>query len=726
MCGIFGIMNCCKCGQHTRRSSASVLDSLVQGLRRLEYRGYDSAGVALDTKGDKQEHTIVRCPGKIAALEQQLESDNLLRSASADTPPPDPPGSLSGIAHTRWATHGTPSAENTHPQSSGPENEFLVVHNGIVTNSATLRAMLEKHGFVFTSSTDTEVIPKLAKYLYDRSDQSLSFTELVMTVMRQLEGAYALLFKSSHFPGELVACKRGSPLILGLKERALNSVSAGVKRKRVHTASAAQENSAADNGCEFTATDAADASAGQPGASTTYRESTSDIACEFIVSSDSSAVVEHTKRVVVLEDNDIVHIKGCKHAIYSLPREQQLAYADNSVSRIVQTLTMEVEQIMKGDYEHFMQKEIQEQPDSLRQTLRGRCRTPSSSHWTGDSSTDEPTIVLGGLRDHLNSIRRSRRLIIVACGTSFHASLAIRPVLEELTEIPVQAEVASDLLDRRIPVFRDDAMIFVSQSGETAETLNALHYGKECGALCIGVTNTVGSAISRATHCGVHINAGVEIGVASTKAYTSQLAVLVMIALYLSSDSISKRKRRLQVMNDLARLPDLVRRCLALESRMQQLAMELKDKQSLLMFGRGANLATCLEGALKVKEVSLMHSEGVNAGEMKHGPLALVDSSMPLIAVATKDQTYSRMQSSIQQLRAREGRVMALVSESDSEIQDALGNDESMIIRVPDAEDCIQPILNIIPLQLLSYHLTLLRGFNVDMPRNLAKSVTTE
>ena len=220
-----------------------MLDSLVQGLRRLEYRGYDSAGVALDTKGDKQEHTIVRCPGKIAALEQQLESDNLLRSASADTPPPDPPGSLSGIAHTRWATHGTPSAENTHPQSSGPENEFLVVHNGIVTNSATLRAMLEKHGFVFTSSTDTEVIPKLAKYLYDRSDQSLSFTELVMTVMRQLEGAYALLFKSSHFPGELVACKRGSPLILGLKERALNSVSAGVKRKRVQTASAADRKS---------------------------------------------------------------------------------------------------------------------------------------------------------------------------------------------------------------------------------------------------------------------------------------------------------------------------------------------------------------------------------------------------------------------------------------------------------------------------------------------------
>lgn len=312
-----------------------------------------------------------------------------------------------------------------------------------------------------------------------------------------------------------------------------------------------------------------------------------------------------------------------------------------------------------------------------------------------------------------------------ACGTSYHACVATRPVMEELSDLPVQLELASDMLDRRCPIFRDDAVVFVSQSGETADTLMALEYAKGRGAFCIGITNTVGSAISRATHCGVHINAGAEIGVASTKAYTSQIAALVMVALALSEDSVSKAARREEIIADLARLPTAIRKVLELDAEMHALADSLKGSESLLVFGRGANFATALECALKVKEVALVHSEGLLAGEMKHGPLALVDDKIPLIVVATRDSTYVKMQNVIQQLRARAGRLIVLASEEDVELVSSL-DDRCQVIRVPELSDCVQTIVNIVPLQLLSYHLTVLRGFDVDQPRNLAKSVTTE
>jgi glucosamine--fructose-6-phosphate aminotransferase (isomerizing) len=447
-------------------------------------------------------------------------------------------------------------------------------------------------------------------------------------------------------------------------------------------------------------------------------------AFEAFLASDASAVVEHTKKVIVLEDNDVVHLcKGTYGIFNTRMSDKKLA-----VPRVLQTLEMELTQIMKGGYQHYMQKEIHEQPDSIQQTMRGRVNfSPGSPHLgSGFAPSMKGRITLGGLSDHLATIRRGRRILFMACGTSFHACLACRQIVEELTEMPVALELASDFMDRRCPIFRDDMCVFVSQSGETADTLQALMYAKDSGALCIGVTNTVGSAIARATHCGVHINAGCEIGVASTKAYTSQMVTIIMMALALSEDSLSKRMKREAIIDGLGRLPDQLRKVLKLDQQMQQLAEKLKKEDSLLVFGRGYNYATALEAALKVKEVALMHSEGILAGEMKHGPLALVDDSMPIIAIATRDRMHSKMHSILQQLRARHARLIIVCNESDDSIEElcAAAPEQCQLIQVPQAEDCIQPIINIVPLQLLSYHLTLLRGHNVDQPRNLAKSVT--
>lgn len=376
---------------------------------------------------------------------------------------------------------------------------------------------------------------------------------------------------------------------------------------------------------------------------------------------------------------------------------------------------MEVEQINKGKYEHYMQKEIHEQPESLTTTMRGRLIRGGSSN--------RKSVLLGGLKDHLKTIRRSRRIVFIGCGTSYNAALAARPILEELSGIPVTMEIASDLLDRQAPVYRDDTIIFVSQSGETADTLNALEYALGNGALCVGITNTVGSAIARNTHCGVHINAGSEIGVASTKAYTSQIVVMAMVALAIGADTISSKPRREAIIESLLHLPSKVKEVLKLDEEMKDLAKSLISEQSLLMFGRGYNYATALEGALKVKEVALMHSEGILAGEMKHGPLALVDENLPIVVIATRDQCFSKQQSVIQQLKARKGRLIVMCTEGDAA---AVCGPSCRVIQVPLVVDCLQPVVNIVPLQLLAYHLTVLRGYNVDQPRNLAKSVTTE
>ncbi|KAK2415544.1 Glutamine--fructose-6-phosphate aminotransferase [isomerizing] 2 [Trifolium repens] len=678
MCGIFAYLN-----YNVDRERKYILQVLFNGLRRLEYRGYDSAGIAIDASDFTSSPPLIfRQEGNIDSLVKSVYQDvsetelNLEESFRTHA----------GIAHTRWATHGEPAPRNSHPQTSGPANEFMVVHNGVITNYEVLKATLIRHGFTFTSETDTEVIPKLAKFVYDNAnegDQVVTFSQVVLEVMRHLEGAYALIFKSVHYPNELIACKRGSPLLLGVKELTEN-----------------KENGSAFEENKFLSKD------GKPK--------------ELFLSSDANAVVEHTKKVLVIEDGEVVHLKDGGASILKYENDMGELGASlsraSSVRRALSVLEMEVEQINKGHYEHYMQKEIHEQPESITTTMRGRLIRRGSSK--------SKSVLLGGLKDHLKTIRRSRRIVFIGCGTSYNAALAARPILEELSGIPVTMEIASDLLDREGPIYREDTAVFVSQSGETADTLLALQYALDNGALCVGITNTVGSAIARNTHCGVHINAGAEIGVASTKAYTSQIVVMAMLALAIGGDTISNQARREAIVDGLHELPNKVREVLELDQEMKDLANLLIAEQSLLVFGRGYNYATALEGALKVKEVALMHSEGILAGEMKHGPLALVDENLPIVVIATRDVCFSKQQSVIQQLHARRGRLIVMCSEGDA--ASVCPGESCRVIEVPQVEDCLQPVINVVPLQLLAYHLTVLRGFNVDQPRNLAKSVTTQ
>ncbi|XP_066381836.1 glutamine--fructose-6-phosphate aminotransferase [isomerizing] 1-like [Miscanthus floridulus] len=673
MCGIFAYLN-----YNVSRERRYILEVLFNGLRRLEYRGYDSSGIALDADGGQVPSPASPYAGAPPLVfRQEGKIENLVRSVYSEVDEKDVNLDTAfsvhaGIAHTRWATHGVPAPRNSHPQSSGAGDEFLVVHNGIITNYEVLKETLTRHGFTFESDTDTEVIPKLAKFVFDKShdeEGDVTFSQVVMEVMRQLEGAYALIFKSPHYPNELIACKRGSQLILGV-----NELSGQQNGKSFHDVKTLTTN-------------------GKPK--------------ELFFSSDLCAIVEHTKNYLALEDNEICHIKDGSVSILKFdPHKEKPA----SVQRALSVLEMEVEQIKKGSYDHFMQKEIHEQPHSLKTTMRGRLK--------------DGGVLLGGLKEYLKTIRRCRRVVFIGCGTSYNAALAARPFVEELTGIPVTMEVASDLLDRQGPIYREDTAVFVSQSGETADTLMALDYALENGALCVGITNTVGSTLSRKTHCGVHINAGCEIGVASTKAYTSQIVAMAMMALAIGSDQISTQARRETIISGLTNLSSNVSEVLRLDVEMKELASSLIDSESLLVFGRGYNYATALEGALKVKEVALMHSEGMLAGEMKHGPLALVDENLPIIVIATRDACFSKQQSVIQQLLSRKGRLIVMCSRGDASAVCPSGS--CRVIEVPQVADCLQPVINIIPLQLLAYHLTVLRGFDVDQPRNLAKSVTTQ
>lgn len=693
MCGIFAYLN-----YNVQKERRYILEVLFNGLRRLEYRGYDSAGISIDSDPSQSsitasDSTSTNGSHPLLVFRQEGKIESLVRSVyeEADLTDLNLEASFSvhaGIAHTRWATHGVPSPRNSHPQSSDAGNEFVVVHNGIITNYEVLKETLTRHGFIFESDTDTEVIPKLAKFVFDEAkhaegEQTVTFSQVVIEVMRHLEGAYALIFKSTHYPNELIACKRGSPLLLGVKEVA-EDVNGGTL---FHDSKFPTRN-------------------GQPK--------------ELFFSSDANALIEHTKKVLVIEDDEVVHLKDGSVSILKFDYNKAKTHGGlprpASVQRALSVLEMEVEQIKKGNYEHFMQKEIHEQPESLKTTMRGRLIYSDSSRAKG--------VLLGGLKDHMKTLRRSRRVVFIGCGTSYNAALAARPFLEELSGIPVTMELASDLLDRQGPIYREDTTVFVSQSGETADTLLALQYALENGALCVGITNTVGSAIARNTHCGVHINAGCEIGVASTKAYTSQIVVMAMMALAIGDDTRSSQSRREAVIDGLFDLPNKVREVLKLDDEMKDLAKLLMDEQSLLMFGRGYNYATALEGALKVKEVALMHSEGILAGEMKHGPLALVDETLPIIVIATRDACFSKQQSVIQQLHARKGRLIVMCSKGEAPLVCPSGS--CRVIEVPQVEDCLQPVINIIPLQLLAYHLTVLRGYNVDQPRNLAKSVTTQ
>ncbi|KAF4618176.1 hypothetical protein D9613_011518 [Agrocybe pediades] len=490
--------------------------------------------------------------------------------------------------------------ENCHPIRSDPESDFVVVHNGIVTNSAELRLVLQKRGYKFATETDTEAVAILTKYVFDsHQDKELTFTGLIKAVLKELEGSFAFVFKSHHFPNEVVTARRGSPLLIGVKTD---------KKLKV----------------------------------------------DFVDA--------HT----------------------------------------IETLELEIAAIMKGKFDTFMQKEIYEQPESVVNTMRGRV------HF------DDSKITLGGLRAYLPIMRRCRRMVFIACGTSYHSCLATRAIFEELAEIPVSVELAGDFLDRKTPIFRDDVVVFLSQSGETADTILALRYCLERGALCVGVVNTVGSTLSRETHCGVHINAGPEVGVASTK-------VTVMIALQLSEDRISFMERRNQIIAGLHALPGQIKKVLELDASLQQLAATVSENKSLLLMGRGYQYATCLEGALKIKEISYMHSEGILAGELKHGPLALVDENMPVIIIMTQDSLYPKVQSAFAQITARKAQPIVICNEGDEGIPAGVKT-----VRVPKTVDCLQGLLNIIPLQILSYHLAVKNGCDVDFPRNLAKSVTVE
>ncbi|XP_018611996.1 glutamine--fructose-6-phosphate aminotransferase [isomerizing] 2 isoform X2 [Scleropages formosus] len=684
MCGIFAYLN-----YRVPRTRREICETLIKGLQRLEYRGYDSAGVAVDghskdLKDDNNNICLIKKKGKVKALDEELyKKDTFSMDEEMDI--------HFGIAHTRWATHGEPSAVNSHPQRSDKNNEFVVIHNGIITNYKELKKYLNSQGYEFESETDTEVIPKLIKYLYDnRESEDVSFSMLVERVIQQLEGAFALVFKSRHFPGEAVATRRGSPLLIGVRSKyELSTDQIPIQYNSGHFNEGIQQRN----------------SRNRSDSSSALHSVGDGKAVEYYFASDASAIIEHTNKVIYLEDDDIAAVAEGKLSLHRMRRQ-----AGEDPVRAVQTLQMELQQIMKGNFESFMQKEIFEQPESVVNTMRGRI------------CFDNNIVILGGLKDHLKEIKRCRRLIMIGCGTSFHAAVATRQILEELTELPVMVELASDFLDRNTPVFRDDVCFFISQSGETADSLMALRYCKERGALTVGITNTVGSSISRDTDCGVHINAGPEIGVASTKAYTSQFVALIMFGLMMSEDRISMQKKRLEIINGLKDLPDLIKKVLTLDKKIKSIADELYQQRSLLVMGRGFNYATCLEGALKIKEITYMHSEGILAGELKHGPLALIDKHMPVIMIIMRDPCYSKCHNALQQVTARQGRPIIICCEDDPEIMKSAYK----TIELPHTVDCLQGILSVIPLQLLSFHLAVLRGYDVDCPRNLAKSVTVE
>ncbi|PVU95156.1 hypothetical protein BB561_001988 [Smittium simulii] len=678
MCGIFAYLS-----YSSPKERSFVIETLLNGLSRLEYRGYDSAGMAIDGNANN-ETRIYKQVGKVAALRKLVGEDEKDMGHVYQ--------SQFGMAHTRWATHGEPSSNNSHPHRSDDNNTFTVIHNGIVTNYKEIKTVLENKGYSFKTDTDTEVVVKLIKYVYDsQRGAKLAFPDLVKAVCRELEGASAFIFKSTHYPNEVVVFRRGSPLMVGIKtDKKLTADFVDVEY--FNEAGVTENNS-----------DVPIKRIQNQLFSTSHSDNKG---VEYIFSSDSSAIIEHTRKVLFLEENDIAHIsQNGDLRIHRLTREEGM-----SSIRSIKTLEMELAEIMKGSFPHFMLKEIYEQPESVVNTMRGRVDFANNK------------VILGGLQSHLSSIRRCRRIVFCACGTSYHSCIATRAIFEELTEIPVSLELASDFLDRKSPIFRDDVCVFVSQSGETADTILAMKYCLQRGALCVGVTNTVGSTISRETHCGVHINAGPEIGVASTKAYTSQYLALVMMALQLGEDRSSMTERRQEIIQGLKELPGKIKEVLNLDDSLKQISKDgLHGEKSLLILGRGYNNATSLEGALKIKELAYIHCEGIPAGELKHGPLALIDETMPIILIMTNDIHYNKTRSALQQVVARKGLPIILCNEGNEGLPE-----KCKTIVIPKTVDCLSGIMAIIPLQILSYHLAIMNGVDVDFPRNLAKSVTVE
>jgi glucosamine--fructose-6-phosphate aminotransferase (isomerizing) len=596
---------------------------LIKGLQRLEYRGYDSAGVAL-LNGSLN---IYKRKGKVQELLDFADGKNT-------------DGNI-GIGHTRWATHGKPDDVNAHPHQS-TNSRLTLVHNGIIENYEPLKRALEKEGHVFVSQTDTEVLVNLIQAIQDRD--GLSLEEAVRIALTKVTGAYAIVVMDKNDPGKLVAARKASPLVLGIGEN------------------------------------------------------------ELFFASDATPIIEYTKKVVYLNDLEIAvaHENG----------EFEVRTIENDITTpFVQELEMEIERLEKGGYDYFMLKEIHEQPKTVEDAMRGRL------------NAEEAWIRLGGVQEHLNRMVNADRIIIAACGTSWHSGLIAEYLFEDLARIPVEVEYASELRYRNPIITEKDVVIAVSQSGETADTLAAIELAKEKGALVYGIVNVVGSSIARISDAGSYIHAGPEIGVASTKAFTGQVTVLTMMAMAIAykRGTISKSYYQ-QLMNEMENIPAKIAKVLESNSKIEYIAGEIKDSPNALYLGRGYNFPVALEGALKLKEISYIHAEGYPAAEMKHGPIALIDEDMPVVVIATNQSAYEKIASNIQEVKARNGNVIAIVTEGEQIISKMA----DYTIEIPETLEPLTPLLSVIPLQLLSYHIALMRGCNVDQPRNLAKSVTVE
>ena len=610
MCGIIGYIG-----------PKNVVPILLDGLRRLEYRGYDSAGIAVFQKDSL---VVFKQAGKVNDLVTLVKGININSSV--------------GMGHTRWATHGSPNDINAHPHGDCRER-IAVIHNGIIENYTTLRRRLEQLGHTMRTETDTEVIAHLIEEKYKQNPDLTTATRLALLEVR---GTYGLLVMSSDEPDKIIAARRGSPLMIGVGEG------------------------------------------------------------ENFVASDAAALIDHTRNVIYLDDDDIVCLRADSYNVKTI--------RDELKSKQVEEITFNLEQIEKGGFEHFMLKEIYEQPDSIRNALRGRLLV------------DEGRVKLGGLEPALDKLLQVHRLIITACGTSLHAALVGKHMFEQLARIPTEVDYASEFRYRNPIIHSDDVVFVISQSGETADTLAALREAKKKSATVFGIVNVVGSTIARETDAGVYIHAGPEIGVASTKAFTSQLAVLSLIALFVGRHRGLPDEQAKTIIDDLAAIPSKIQRILDHADEIKKIAMEFKNSRNFLYLGRGSNFPTALEGALKLKEISYIHAEGYPAAEMKHGPIALIDKDMPVVFIVPKDPIYEKIISNMQEVKARKGRIIAIANEDDEEIDQIA----EFVIRVPRTYGYFGPIVNVIPLQLLAYYIAVARGCNVDQPRNLAKSVTVE
>jgi glucosamine--fructose-6-phosphate aminotransferase (isomerizing) len=599
---------------------------ITKGLRRLEYRGYDSAGVAL-MNGSLN---VFKKKGKVADLEAHLA-----------TAGKDQLRAQIGIGHTRWATHGEPNDVNAHPHRSG-DRRLAIIHNGIIENYAALKQELLYKGHHFESDTDTEV---LIHFIEDiQQHEAYTLEEAVRVALTRVVGAYAIAILSADEPDTLIAARKGSPLVLGIGEG------------------------------------------------------------EFFLASDATPIIEYANEVVYLNDDELCVIKGGRFMIRDI-------HSDQPTDPYVQILDLELEAIEKGGYDSFMLKEINEQPKSIADCLRGRLNATTN------------TLLLGGIRDYVDELVAARRIVIVACGTSWHAGLVAEYIFEDLCRVPVEVEYASEFRYRNPIIPPGDVVIAISQSGETADTLAAIELAKSRGAIVLGVCNVVGSSIARASHAGSYTHAGPEIGVASTKAFTAQLTVLTMMALLVGREkrTISNEDYR-TLLHELEAIPQKVAQALTLDAQVRYIADAYQDASNAIYLGRGYNFPVALEGALKLKEISYIHAEGYPAAEMKHGPIALIDEAMPVVCIATQDDSYQKVVSNIQEVKARRGQVIAVVTEGDTLIADIADH----VLAVPATPRLLMPMVSVIPLQLLSYHVAVMRGCNVDQPRNLAKSVTVE